>query len=74
MTRSSMAGGDALDALIMAIVGEIHARHLSSADVARLAGVPIGSVRELGRRRPTMAMVLALAWALDITPTGTRPA
>lgn len=74
MTHPSMPRGDALDALLRAIVSEMRSRGLSSADVAKLAGVPEGTVQELPRRRPTMAAALALAWALDIAPSGTRPA
>ena len=73
MTHPSTTRGDAFDALLGAIVSEMHTRHLSSAEVARRAGVPVETVRQLPHQRPTMAAALALAWALDITPSGTRP-
>ena len=73
MTHPSVTRGDALDVLLGAIVSEMHARHLSSADVARRAGVPVATVRQLRHQRPTMVAALTLAWALDITPSGTRP-
>ncbi len=69
MTEPSTPRGDAFDALLGAIVSEMRARHLSSAEVARRAGVPVGTVQELGRQRPTMVAALALAWALDIMPS-----
>ncbi|MEX1296504.1 MAG: helix-turn-helix transcriptional regulator [Candidatus Limnocylindrales bacterium] len=71
MTGTTVPRGDALDALLGAIEGEMHARRLSPADVARRAGVPVATVRHLRRGRPTVAAALALAWALDITPSGT---
>ena len=74
MTHSSMPRGDALDALLGDIVREMRARHLTSAGVARLSGVPVATVQGMDHRRPTMAAALALAWALDISPSRTRPA
>ena len=72
MTHPSTTRGDAFDALLGAIVREMRSKGLSSAEVARRAGVPVGTVRQLRRQRPTMVAALALAWALDITPSGTR--
>lgn len=73
MTHPSTPRGDALDALLGAILSEMRARHLSSAEVARQAGVPLATVQAIGHQRPTMAAALALAWALDITPSRIRP-
>ena len=72
MMDSIVPQGDALDALLGTIERERHDRRLSPAEVARRAGVPVATVRQLRRGRPTMAAALALAWALDITPPGSR--
>jgi hypothetical protein len=47
-------------------------RRLSSAELARPAGVPVSTVQQLRHQRPTMVAALALAWALDITPARIR--
>lgn len=73
MTDTTAPRGDALDALLGAIESEMRTRRLSPAEVAQRAGVPVASARQLRHRRPTMAAALALAWALDITPTRLRP-
>ena len=73
MTDTTAPQGDALDALLGTIESEMHARRLSPAAVARRAGVPVSTVRQLRGQRPTMAAALGLAWALDITPSRIRP-
>jgi hypothetical protein len=73
MMDPSPPRGDAFDALLGAIESEMRARRLSPADVAQRAGVPVSTVQQLRRQRPTMVAALALAWALDIAPTRIRP-
>jgi hypothetical protein len=72
MTDTTAPRGDALDALLGTIESEMHARRLSPAEVAGRAGMPVATVQQLRRTRPTMVAALALAWALDITPSRTR--